>query len=730
MNSEIDEIGIDDIDDNIVYARNDAERNLAVPAKKVQNGVARRFLRNLPALPHFEDKAQKRAGGNIIKFLAGLLALTLIARGTGAATLARVEVSNPARGEIVNAVTGSATVSVRDSLDITVPEGLTIIEMLAGTGQTLNTGDAIARFDMAEVQEKLEREAATLDKLLLDIEKLDRTDSTDSASLQNAMRNLRRAQDDYSTVEAQGNSDLSSANDALEEVLNELSEDPDAAAIETALRSLTRVRDDYDAQLAQGIADVAAAQAALNDALSSSYDSVDSTALENARRNRNREREDYASLEANVKAALIPAQSALDDAISHEKEMKEAWDADITNVVTEQAYLDAQAATGKAQEAYDEALIKAETDYGLQAAKRRLEDVEAAFNLALITFNNNDGKALNVWLDSVDKARDALDTAKKKADDNLLSAARRVEDAEVSLSTAEKNYDKSVAQVSDARKNELKNVQNALESAEKKASENLLSVARRVEDAEATLAAAERDYARNTQQSSDTAAQNNLSMISIKLDIEDKKEVVDTLLMLASNNGTLFTNIAGIVLTVKPEGSITGQDALVSFMDGAKGFEADLLLDKTQSDKLSFGDECQVTTGAGSMYYTPTVTGLISAISAPDDQDKVKVTIRLPDDDWTAGQRVDVRSVQSRTTYDLCVPLSAVHSDNTGYYLLTIEQQSTVLGIENTVIRLPVTITDIDDDNAAVQGPIGRNSKIVTGSNKAVDVGDRVRVSR
>ena len=76
-------------------------------------------LNRLPALPRFSDPAQRRAGGHLIQFLAGLLALTLIARGTSGATLAKVDVSGPSRGEIVEAVTGNATVSARDTLDIT-----------------------------------------------------------------------------------------------------------------------------------------------------------------------------------------------------------------------------------------------------------------------------------------------------------------------------------------------------------------------------------------------------------------------------------------------------------------------------------------------------------------------------------------------------------------------------------------------------------------------------------
>ena len=128
------------------------------------------------------------------------------------------------------------------------------------------------------------------------------------------------------------------------------------------------------------------------------------------------------------------------------------------------------------------------------------------------------------------------------------------------------------------------------------------------------------------------------------------------------------------------------------------------------------------------MYYSPIVTGSVTGISSPDPDDKVTVTIRLPEAEWSRGQRVDIKVELSRDIYFFCVPLSAIRSDNSGYYLLTVEQSSTVLGVENVVVRIPVSISASDDSMAAVQGPVERTSGIIVGSNKSIRGGDRVRV--
>ena len=692
-----------------VAAYDPAEAPPLQPGRKTgvrrgMRGIRRRLGDLAPAL-RFPDPAQRRAGVNILRFVAGLLALTLIARGTSGATLARVELTNPSRSEIVEAVTGSATVSARDSLGVFAPEGLTIAEMPAGAGQRLNTGDAVAVFDVDEVAARLARENAELDKLLLELERLSRTDNADATPLETAQKNLRRAREDHNAAKTQGEADINAARDLLQEIMDKQVDDPDTAALDNARRALDRAKEDYSATKAQGEADIASAQATLDEALKKRADPVDTTAADTAWRNLTRAQQDYNTIRTQGEAEINAARAALKAA-----EDESAGDEAIAALKT---------ALANAEAKHNENML---------SASRRVEDAQAAYYKAEQDSYNTSVNADSVRQTGIDNAKNTLESAKKKAAENLAAAARRVEDAEISFSLSERDYGRNTDQASVLRQTELDNARNALESAKKKAEDNLTAAARRVEDAEAGVESAQRDYSRNDRQAAESAISNAVSAVSLRLDIDDKKAAVDALNLLMVSEGILYTDISGVVLTVKPAGSVTGKDAVASFMDGAKGFEASMLLDKTEADKLAVGDECEVTTGGGSMYYTPTVTGVVSAIAPPDEQDKVRATIRLPEADWSGGQRVDVRIVRDRSVYDMCVPLAAVRSDNSGYYLLTVELRSSVLGVEYVITMIPVNVNASDDEMAAVRGPVDRNSRIVTASSKAVRAGDRVRV--
>ena len=695
-------------------------------AEPEDTGVVRR----LAELTQSADKKQRRAVGNIFRFLALLLALTLISRGTYGVTLARVDTVKPTGSRITDAVTGSAIVSSINTLDAFAPEGLMIAEMMTDDGQRVKNGDALARFFESETFEKLEREKANLEKMYLDLGILESTESTDESALETAQRNLRRAQEDYENIRKSEEDSIAAAQDALDEALNEAAEDPDSTALATALRNLQRAQEDYDYTKEQGETDVAEATAALTTAKKSNPADADESAIESAQRNLQRAQQDYNNIIALGDAEIETARYILETMEAAQLYIGDASDTNDPGDSTDPDNDTDRGAVSELDKARSAlAAAKQKAEESRLAAWRRVEDAAVALNKAEQDYFRVLGQSAEDRQDAIDRAQSALDSAQKRAEENLLSALRRVEDAEAAFTKAESDYDNNTRQMSESIINEVDRARSALESAGKKAEENLLSALRRVEDAAASLRKVEQDYGRNENQMLYNAAQNSIGAISLRLDIDAQKSVIDSLEELLINDCILYSNIEGVVSSTMSAGNVTGKTPIVSFRDGAKGFVAQMLIKKTNADKLAVGDECEVTTGGGFMYYNPTVTGTISGISPPNENDMATVVIRLPDIDWTEGQSVEAQIVLSSDNYDFCVPLSAIRSDNTGYYILTVEQNSTVLGIQNIVMRVSVSVVASDADMASIRGPVDRNSMIITAGNKTIAAGDRVRVN-
>jgi hypothetical protein len=249
-----------------------------------------------------------------------------------------------------------------------------------------------------------------------------------------------------------------------------------------------------------------------------------------------------------------------------------------------------------------------------------------------------------------------------------------------------------------------------------------------LEDARSTLARENVRNAESRQQSSDTEQLNILNAATLQLDINKKNELVEMLNTLSKNNGIIYSTLSGVISSSLSKGNLTDATPLITFFDGAEGFEAHMIIEKSDAEKISIGDECQVTTGSGSMFYNPVVTGVITGISAPDEDDDVKIIIRLPEGNWNQGQTARVQTIMNRQSYPVCVPLSALRSDNLGYFVFVVEQSVTVFGVTNIILRLPVILEASDNELAAISGTVGFNCKIIIGSNRPIQSGDRVRI--
>lgn len=731
------------------------------------------------------DPSQKRAAGNILKFLAVLLVLTFVARGASGATLARVELASPMRSEIVDAVSGSAIVTAVGTTYINAIDGLLVAQQLVTVGQSVEVGDPLLIFDMQELEERKVRETATLAGLQLDYQRIKRGDDVDTGSITTAQLNLSRAQEDYAALRQQNAESVADAISELDRLLDinyhiqngngengysaeampsqmrnhqraiedwqdtfvqgeadiaaaiEAAQSVDDTAVQNALRTHARALEDYNATVAQWAGNIADAQAELDEIMSRRPQDMDRSALDTAQRNYERARYDYNATRRQGEEGVRTAEEALSAAIwayNNAVNILPPGDAAIYEARTQ--FLQAKAAVDTAQ---------AIADANLLTRARHVEDTRASLNQAQQAHSTTVQGEL-------ERAQAALDNAITQAEDSHSTAARRLEDAEIGLVQATSNFDTAVQNAQDAIEaartraadnlagatrrledaaagtgTEIERAQSNLQTVITNAESQEQTARRRIEDARTQLVTAEQNHARSIAQNADTVEQNSITAPTLALDIQAQYQRLDIVSGLIATNGVLYASHAGIVSIIVAQNAVTTGAAAVTLRDVTGGFEAEMLVNASTAERIRVGHVAEVTTGASSIFFTPTTDAIVSAVSTPNENNDVTITMTLPGSNWTTGQRIDAEITFARANYDLSVPISAINSDNAGYFVNIVESQSTVLGIQNVVQRVNVSIVASDSEMAAVRGPVTRECMVVIGANKPISQGSRVR---
>lgn len=118
----------------------------------------------------------------------------------------------------------------------------------------------------------------------------------------------------------------------------------------------------------------------------------------------------------------------------------------------------------------------------------------------------------------------------------------------------------------------------------------------------------------------------------------------------------------------------------------------------------------------------------VQSLSEADDDGNLTATATLPEGAWSAGAATATATVQS-SRQDCVVPATALRQDNNGTYVLAIEEKNTILGMQNVLLRSPVTVLESGDSSVALSAALNHDTQIVVSSDKSVKEGDKVKIA-
>lgn len=302
-------------------------------------------------------------------------------------------------------------------------------------------------------------------------------------------------------------------------------------------------------------------------------------------------------------------------------------------------------------------------------------------------------------------ASDALEELQQKPPEELEEG--ELEAAQLALDTA---------------RSARETAEQALASARQAAEDTALSGDRSVASAESALQSAQKSYSEAAKQAETAGKANAADAQLAQLELEEAQRLLDRLSALQQAGGCITAPAGGTLVrldltagqpTVASAGQLAGQEG---------GFVFRATVGKEQAGQLKAGGLVNVQQDYA------VGRGTIQALS-PQEDGTVQMTVRLAEDgaSWQLGG-AEASVTLSQQQYYTCLPSSAVRLGSAGQYVLVMEQRVTVLGIQNVLVEVPVSIERISGGTTAVSGALGPDSQVVASSSRPVSAGDRVRV--
>ena len=221
--------------------------------------------------------------------------------------------------------------------------------------------------------------------------------------------------------------------------------------------------------------------------------------------------------------------------------------------------------------------------------------------------------------------------------------------------------------------------------------------------------------------SDSTLAVGEITVEQMELQLEKLERLLEADGRICAPSDGLITEIAVNI------GERTADTPAVRMADLTKGSRFTAELTKEQETYIGAGDEVTLTDSRRNQLEQLTV----ESVAADGENEGVyEISVPLPDDTLELGAAAVLDYSSPSQTYAICVPLAALHLDERNQpYVLTYDEQDSVLGKELRARKVSVNILDQNESYAALaDGSISSQDEVIVSADKAVDDGSRIRL--
>ncbi|WP_195986212.1 HlyD family efflux transporter periplasmic adaptor subunit [Clostridium sp. D33t1_170424_F3] len=444
------------------------------------------------------------------------------------------------------------------------------------------------------------------------------------------------------------------------------------------------------------------------------------------------------------KVSLATAKQAVEDA---QKKLLTAEQDAVEKANDAQTDLDkAKAEAQKAQTEYSKVYQKT-SENRVKDAEAALKDAQQSYQDAKTAYEKADATSKR----TVDDARIALEEAKDIGIEEDIEAAKKalarakedrwylLDEAEKSTNRAKERQDDAQAKLDQAKDSstledepDVKAAKNAVTAAQEDvtAKERALADAKRAlptarDDAQAALDAARLQY----ESALAGGAQTDASLNAGEWEIQQKEKELASLQSLEAGNYLLAAPEDGVVMEVNGEaGAQTDGKSPVVLSTNQEGYRFIAEISQEESKWLSIGDQVKLNLRRNGEQKD--LEGTVQSIGFENENGLYPVTVALPEGSYLSGETSKMESEKDSKRYNMRLPLTALRSDSKGDFIYVVRERDSVLGRETYIEHVGIDVQDKDGTIMALNASLLPDDKVVTGSNRPLEAGDRVRLEQ
>lgn len=184
----------------------------------------------------------------------------------------------------------------------------------------------------------------------------------------------------------------------------------------------------------------------------------------------------------------------------------------------------------------------------------------------------------------------------------------------------------------------------------------------------------------------------------------------------------------GIILTIGiQEGMhvMAAENKILSQMAAVNGkWKAELELTEEQFGELAQGEKALVQINGKSENISGQIENVTSYTNA-SGENGYAASIIFENSEDIAGKQATVTIPKKSENFDVIIPSYALHKDESGYYILSLEEKTSVLGKQYIVERVSVDLLDTDDTSVAIMG-INADTLVIEAGTTEISAGMRV----